>query len=130
MPTGISQEQVNAAADAILSAGENPTVEKIRASLDSGQRPDCRATTFKSKGRRCCRPSCKTHPEDRSACAEKVVGHIRVSAAAASPVSLTVSLEMNNDVVNECHGGPAPPAVQSLLLTEKTTLNKSIAYPW
>ncbi|WP_448097658.1 DNA-binding protein [Luteibacter yeojuensis] len=36
MRTGITQDQVNAAADAILSAGENPTVEKIRASLGTG----------------------------------------------------------------------------------------------
>jgi hypothetical protein len=36
MRTGITQEQVNAAADAILGAGENPTVEKIRASLGTG----------------------------------------------------------------------------------------------
>lgn len=36
MRTGITQEQVNSAADAILGAGENPTVEKIRASLGTG----------------------------------------------------------------------------------------------
>ncbi|PTR34059.1 plasmid replication DNA-binding protein KfrA [Luteibacter sp. OK325] len=36
MRTGITQEQVNAAADAILGAGENPTVEKIRAALGTG----------------------------------------------------------------------------------------------
>jgi Plasmid replication region DNA-binding N-term len=34
--TGITQEQVNAAADAILSAGENPTVEKVRGELGTG----------------------------------------------------------------------------------------------
>lgn len=36
MRTGITQEQVNSAAYAILGAGENPTVEKIRASLATG----------------------------------------------------------------------------------------------
>lgn len=36
MPRGITQEQVNAAADAILGAGKNPTVEKIRAALGTG----------------------------------------------------------------------------------------------
>ncbi len=36
MPRGITQEQVNAAADAILGAGENPTVEKVRAELGTG----------------------------------------------------------------------------------------------
>lgn len=36
MPRGISQDQVNAAADAILGAGENPTVEKVRAALGTG----------------------------------------------------------------------------------------------
>jgi len=36
MPRGITQEQVNEAADAILSAGENPTVEKVRAELGTG----------------------------------------------------------------------------------------------
>jgi chromosome segregation ATPase len=36
MPRGITQDQVNAAADAILSAGENPTVEKVRAELGTG----------------------------------------------------------------------------------------------
>lgn len=36
MRTGITQEQVNSAADAILGAGENPTVDKIRASLGTG----------------------------------------------------------------------------------------------
>jgi len=33
MPRGITQNQVNAAADAILGTGENPTVEKVRAEL-------------------------------------------------------------------------------------------------
>lgn len=36
MRTGITQEQVNTAADAILGTGENPTVEKIRAALGTG----------------------------------------------------------------------------------------------
>ncbi|WP_243048730.1 DNA-binding protein [Dyella sp. RRB7] len=36
MARGITQEQVNAAADAILAAGENPTVEKVRAELGTG----------------------------------------------------------------------------------------------
>lgn len=36
MRKGITQEQVNAAADAFVSAGENPTVEKIRQSLGTG----------------------------------------------------------------------------------------------
>ncbi len=36
MARGITQEQVNAAADTILSAGENPTVEKVRAALGTG----------------------------------------------------------------------------------------------
>lgn len=36
MPRGITQDQVNAAADAILGAGENPTVEKVRAELGTG----------------------------------------------------------------------------------------------
>ncbi|TAL63695.1 MAG: DNA-binding protein [Burkholderiaceae bacterium] len=36
MPRGITQDQVNQAADAILGAGENPTVEKIRAALGTG----------------------------------------------------------------------------------------------
>lgn len=36
MPRGITQDQVNAAADAILGAGENPTVEKVRAQLGTG----------------------------------------------------------------------------------------------
>jgi hypothetical protein len=36
MRTGITQEQVNAAAHTILGAGENATVEKIRASLGTG----------------------------------------------------------------------------------------------
>ncbi|PXV51834.1 replication region DNA-binding N-term [Dyella jiangningensis] len=36
MARGITQDQVNAAADAILGAGENPTVEKVRAALGTG----------------------------------------------------------------------------------------------
>lgn len=36
MPRGVTQDQVNAAADAILSAGENPTVEKVRTELGTG----------------------------------------------------------------------------------------------
>jgi DNA repair exonuclease SbcCD ATPase subunit len=36
MRKGITQEQVNAAADAIVAAGENPTVEKIRQALGTG----------------------------------------------------------------------------------------------
>src|SRR3569623_487723 len=36
MPRGITQEQVNQAADAILGTGKNPTVEKVRAALGSG----------------------------------------------------------------------------------------------
>jgi chromosome segregation ATPase len=36
MARGITQEQVNAAADTILGAGENPTVEKVRAALGTG----------------------------------------------------------------------------------------------
>lgn len=36
MPRGITQDQVNAAADAILGVGENPTVEKVRAQLGTG----------------------------------------------------------------------------------------------
>lgn len=36
MPRGITQNQVNAAADAILGAGDNPTVEKVRAELGTG----------------------------------------------------------------------------------------------
>jgi len=36
MPRGISQDQVNTAVDAILGAGENPTVEKVRAELGTG----------------------------------------------------------------------------------------------
>jgi hypothetical protein len=36
MRRGITQEQVNEAADAILGTGKNPTVEKIRAALGSG----------------------------------------------------------------------------------------------
>ncbi len=36
MRTGITQEQVNAAADALVAAGDKPTVEKIRAALGTG----------------------------------------------------------------------------------------------
>lgn len=36
MTKGITQEQVNAAADALVTAGERPTVEKIRAQLGTG----------------------------------------------------------------------------------------------
>jgi len=36
VPRGITQEQVNQAADAIVAAGENPTVEKIRQALGTG----------------------------------------------------------------------------------------------
>jgi chromosome segregation ATPase len=36
MRTGITQNQVNQAADAILATGENPTVEKVRAELGTG----------------------------------------------------------------------------------------------
>lgn len=36
MARGITQDQVNAAADAILATGENPTVEKVRAELGTG----------------------------------------------------------------------------------------------
>lgn len=36
MRTGITQDQVNRAADAILGTGENPTVEKVRAELGTG----------------------------------------------------------------------------------------------
>ncbi|UJJ52655.1 MULTISPECIES: DNA-binding protein [Rhodanobacter] len=36
MARGITQEQVNAAADTILGTGENPTVEKVRAELGTG----------------------------------------------------------------------------------------------
>jgi len=36
MRTGITQDQVNQAADAILANGENPTVEKVRAELGTG----------------------------------------------------------------------------------------------
>ncbi len=36
MGRGITQDQVNTAADAILGAGENPTVEKVRAALGTG----------------------------------------------------------------------------------------------
>lgn len=36
MARGITQDQVNRAADAIMAAGENPTVEKVRAELGTG----------------------------------------------------------------------------------------------
>jgi chromosome segregation ATPase len=36
MPKGITQEQVNAAADALVAAGDKPTVEKIRHALGTG----------------------------------------------------------------------------------------------
>lgn len=36
MPRGITQDQVDAAADAILGAGGNLTVEKVRATLGTG----------------------------------------------------------------------------------------------
>ena len=36
MARGITQDQVNQAADAILAAGENPTVEKVRTELGTG----------------------------------------------------------------------------------------------
>lgn len=36
MPRGITQEQVDKAADAILGTGKNPTVEKVRAALGTG----------------------------------------------------------------------------------------------
>jgi chromosome segregation ATPase len=36
MPRGITQKQVDAAADAILGTGKNPTVEKVRAQLGTG----------------------------------------------------------------------------------------------
>ena len=36
MARGITQEQVNAAADALVAAGEKPTVEKVRAALGTG----------------------------------------------------------------------------------------------
>lgn len=36
MRRGVTQDQVNGAADAILGAGENPTVEKVRAKLGIG----------------------------------------------------------------------------------------------
>jgi len=36
MARGITQDQVNTAADALLGAGENPTVEKVRATLGTG----------------------------------------------------------------------------------------------
>ena len=36
MPRGITQEQVNAAADTLVAAGDRPTVEKVRAALGTG----------------------------------------------------------------------------------------------
>lgn len=36
MPKGITQEQVNDAADGLVAAGEKPTVEKVRAALGTG----------------------------------------------------------------------------------------------
>ncbi len=36
MPRGITQDQVNQAADAIIAAGERPTVEKVRQQLGTG----------------------------------------------------------------------------------------------
>ena len=36
MPKGITQDQVNTAADALVSAGDKPTVEKIRQALGTG----------------------------------------------------------------------------------------------
>jgi hypothetical protein len=36
MPKGITQEQVSAAADALVAASERPTVEKVRAQLGTG----------------------------------------------------------------------------------------------
>jgi hypothetical protein len=36
MPRGITQEQVNAAADALVAAGDKPTVEKVRAAMGTG----------------------------------------------------------------------------------------------
>ena len=36
MPKGITQEQVNAAADTLVAAGDKPTVEKIRQALGTG----------------------------------------------------------------------------------------------
>lgn len=36
MPRGITQEQVNTAADALVAAGDKPTVEKVRAALGTG----------------------------------------------------------------------------------------------
>jgi chromosome segregation ATPase len=36
MPKGITQEQVNGAADALVATGDKPTVEKIRAQLGTG----------------------------------------------------------------------------------------------
>lgn len=36
MPRGITQDQVNAAADALVAAGDKPTVEKVRIALGTG----------------------------------------------------------------------------------------------
>lgn len=36
MRRGITQEQVNTAADALVAGGEKPTVEKIRVALGTG----------------------------------------------------------------------------------------------
>jgi hypothetical protein len=36
MAKGITQEQVTAAADALVAAGDKPTVEKVRAALGTG----------------------------------------------------------------------------------------------
>jgi len=36
MPKGITQEQVNAAADALVAAGDKPTVDKVRQALGTG----------------------------------------------------------------------------------------------
>ncbi|MGS1125875.1 DNA-binding protein [Rhodanobacter sp. UC4437_H4] len=36
MPRGITQDQVNAAADTLVAAGDKPTVEKVRAALGTG----------------------------------------------------------------------------------------------
>lgn len=36
MTNGITQDQVNAAADAVVVVGDKPTVERIRAQLGTG----------------------------------------------------------------------------------------------
>lgn len=36
MPRGITQDQVNTAADALVAAGDKPTVEKVRTTLGTG----------------------------------------------------------------------------------------------